>query len=114
MFLLALAGIGAAMGSKRMIETVICLVKWAVHTIGQTVLTVVDFIATALIIAVNAIVAFLPNDPSESPDPIGGPLGMLNYFIPMEFIVGNFGLLMVAWVLYRLYEWLLRWAKAEG
>ena len=97
-----------------MIDTVICLVKWAVHAIGQTMLTVLDFVLSALIIAVNAIVAFLPNDPTSAPQSIGGPLGMLNYFIPMEFIVGQFGLLMVAWILYRLYEWLLRWAKAEG
>lgn len=97
-----------------MIDTIICLVQWAVHAIGQTILSVLDFVISALIIAVNAIVVLLPNDPTDEAQAPGGPLGMLNYFIPMEFIVSQFGLLMTAWIIYRLYQWLLRWAKAEG
>ncbi len=97
-----------------MIESIICIVKWAVHAVGQTMLSVVDFLLTVLIGAVNLLVVLLPNDPTKEPKAIGGALGVLNYFVPMEFIVGQFGVLMVAWILYRLYAWLLRWAKAEG
>ena len=97
-----------------MLNSIWCMVRWAVHEIGQTILTVIDFILTIFIVSVNAVVSLLPNDPTDAPHPIGGALGMLNYFIPMEFIVSQFGLLMTAWILYRVYAWVLRWAKAEG
>lgn len=98
-----------------MLDTIICWIKWAVHAVGQTMLTVVDLILSALILAVNAIVWLLPNDPTGEAGSIdGGILGALNYFVPVGFIVGQFGVIMIAWMLYRLYQWLLRWAKAEG
>lgn len=98
-----------------MLETIICMVKWAVHAVGQTMLTVLDFVLTALIVAVNAVVWLLPSDPTGEGQPLdGGMLGTLNYFIPLGIIVSQFGLIMVAWILYRIYQWLLRFAKAEG
>lgn len=98
-----------------MLETIICWIKWAVHAVGQTMLTVLDFVLSVLIVAVNAVIFFLPKDLTKpSGDLDGGMLGTLNYFVPLGIIVGQFGFIMVAWIIYRIYQWLLRWAKAEG
>lgn len=99
-----------------MIDRIVCLVKWAVHAIGQTILDVLDFLLSVVIQAVNIAISILPNDPTNTDgDAIGGGvLGTLNYFVPLGVIVGQFGLIMTAWILYRLFQWLLRWAKAEG
>lgn len=98
-----------------MLTTIICLVKWAVHAVGQTILAVVDVICTALIIAVNAIVSLLPNDPTQGGGlSSSGILGMFNYVVPLGSIMSEFTLVMTAWILHRIYQWLLRWAKAEG
>lgn len=96
------------------LDSIICTIRWAVAQIGNVMLEVVEFILTALIVAVNAVVSLLPNDPTGEASAPSGAIAIFNYFIPMGAIVGQFSLVMTAWILYRLYQWLLRWAKAEG
>jgi hypothetical protein len=40
-------------------------------------------------------------------------LGLFNYIVPMGAIMVEFGVLMAAWIIYRVLQWALAFAKAD-
>lgn len=98
-----------------MTQDLICWLKWAVHALAQTFLDALDFLLTGAVLLVNLALAVLPAAAVARTDPLDGKmLGTLNYFIPIGMIVSQLGVFIVAWGLYRFYQWLIRFAKAEG
>jgi len=96
-----------------LIETIICYIKWLVVTVWSYGVDVLEMILDVLLGAVGLALSVLPTAELESPSLESGLVGQLNYFIPFGPLMVEFGVVMVAWVVYRLYQYLIRWAKAD-
>jgi hypothetical protein len=95
-------------------EFLICWFKWAVITTWSYAVDAFTLILTAVIAVVNLFLALLPHVALEEPSLDSGLVGHLNYFIPFGPLMAEFGVIMVAWIIYRIYQWLLKFAKADG
>ncbi len=97
-------------------ESLACWIRWLAGTIRNVILESVEFILTIILGAVNAVLSLLPQDPTGG-IPKGGlmnnALDWANYLLPIGPLFAEFSLIMVAWILYRVYQWLLGFAKAD-
>lgn len=78
----------------------------------------VDFfnsIIGALGTVLSAITSFLPGTPFQLLDntPIKNYLGMINYFIPLNYMIATGEAWLVAIAIFYCYQIVLRWIKAE-
>jgi hypothetical protein len=96
-----------------LIETIVCYIRWLVVTVWSYGLDALELVLGVLINAANSALAILPNAAMESPTLESGLVAQLNYFLPFGPLLAEFGIVMVAWIFYRLYQYLLRWAKAD-
>lgn len=93
------------------VDLVICYVTWAVVTLYSYMLDAFKVVLHGLFFAVNAVLWLLPHVAFDDPQMDGGVVGFLNYVLPLGALIAEFTAIMFAWILYRLYEWLLRWGK---
>lgn len=95
-------------------EALRCWIGWLAKTLYYYMIEAVEFVLDAIALAINAVISILPSVERPNIDSIdGGILGMINYVIPLGVIFGWCTLIMICWVLYRLYQWLLAWGKVD-
>jgi hypothetical protein len=87
--------------------------KWLAVTVWSYGLDALELVLGVLIQAVNVALGVLPNAALEKPQLDSGLVANLNYFIPFGPLLAEFAIIMVAWVFYRIYQYLLRWARAD-
>lgn len=96
------------------IDTLVCWIRWAVKTAASYGLDAIEFIFDVFVEALNVMASVLPSDSVDGSGTIdGGILGAVNYVIPLGGITAQFSLLMTAWIAYRVYQWLLGFAKMD-
>lgn len=97
----------------RALDTIVCWIRWLAQGAASYVVDAFEFILSVLIGAVNVALGLLPTmAATERPQLTGGVLGTFNYIIPFSGLALQFGALLVAWVAYRVFQWLLKWGKA--
>lgn len=96
-----------------LIGTVICYISWAVQTVVSYLVDGLAFMLSVLIGAANLALSILPTAVLEAPTVESSLVGKINYFIPIPELMLEFGVVMVAWIFYRILQYLLRWAKAD-
>ncbi len=89
-----------------------CWIRWLAGMFYYYMVEAVEVVLDALALAVNAVLFLLPQVAFDEPDVDSGIVGALNYIVPVGYFVNMFGLIMVAWVVYRIYQWILKWGKA--
>lgn len=97
-----------------LIEVVICYVKWAVLSVWSYGVDAFELVLDIFAAIVNAMLLILPNAVLDEPALDSGLMGNINYFIPFGLLVAEFSTIMMAWIIYRLYQWVLRWGKVEA
>lgn len=94
------------------LETIVCWIKWAVQTAWSYGVDAFELVLSVLINAANVALALLPTaELGGEPNIQNGVLGLFNYVLPVGPLMAEFTLLMTCWILYRVYQWLLKWAK---
>jgi hypothetical protein len=93
-------------------DSLSCWIAWLATTVKSYGIDAVELVITALISAANVFLALLPTFAIDNPQLDTGVVGLLNYVVNVNAILGWFGVLMGCWILYRLYQWALKWAKA--
>jgi len=94
-------------------EALKCWITWLAKSIYYYMVEGVELVIDALAAAANVILGILPSVALPEPELDSGVVGMINFFVPIEVFLSVALAIMVAWVLYRIYVWGLRWAKAE-
>jgi hypothetical protein len=73
-----------------------------------------EFVIDTIAVVINGILSLLPDDPRGSGETVQpAVLGLFNYIVPMGVIMTEFGVLMAAWIVYRVLQWALTFAKAD-
>lgn len=75
---------------------------------------IIDWLFDLLKTALNWVVNLLPDSPftALSNSPIAPYLGMINWIVPLNFIVTTLTAWLTAVSVYYVYSVLLRWVKA--
>lgn len=97
-------------------EALACWIRWLAGTMRKVIVESVEFVLDAILGAVNVVLGLLPQDPTGGiPDDgiVNNALDWANYLLPIGPLFAEFTLIMTAWILYRLYQWLLGFAKAD-
>ncbi len=89
-----------------------CWIAWLVCAMKVAVIESCEFVLTAIVLAINVMLLVLPTFALEEPKMDSGVVGFLNYFIPLTMLTASFTAIMTAWILYRIFQWALKWAKA--
>ncbi len=95
-----------------MFDALRCWIAWLANMIYYYIVESAAFILTMLAGVANLLLGLLPTFAIGRPQLDGPVVGLLNYIVPVGSIVTAFGVLMACWILYRLYQWALKWAKA--
>lgn len=95
-------------------ESLACWIRWLAAELYYYMVEAVEFVLDALLAVVGLLIALLPRVALERPDLDQTVLGIVNYVIPVGEILVAFGVIMMAWIIYRIYQIMLRWAKADG
>lgn len=90
-----------------------CWIQWLAKTLYYYMVEAGEFFIDALGAIVNAVLWLLPTVALPDPNVDSGVLAALNYVLPISLLTGVFSAIMLAWILYRVYQWVLRWGKAE-
>lgn len=85
-----------------------CWIGWLAKTLYSYMIDAVELVLTVIFTAANAVLWLLPTAAIGRPQLDTGVIGALNYILPMGEMVAVFGVLMVAWIAYRVYQWLLK------
>ncbi len=93
----------------RIIDTIICWIKWLAGTMIGGIVQALNFVIQVLADAANAAISLLPDAAIERPELDQGILGAANFFLPMTPLALEAGVLVFAWGLYRIYRYLFRW-----
>jgi hypothetical protein len=96
-----------------LIDTVICYITWAVQTVVSYAVDAVEFMLMVLISAANLALSILPTAALDTPNVEASLIGKINYFIPLPELMLEFSVVMFAWIVYRILQYFLRWAKAD-
>lgn len=94
-------------------DWLVCWIIWAVKTMGSIITDVFTLVIGAIIQAANVALGLLPTFSVGTPTLDGGLIGNLNYFIPFGPLLVEFSAFIGAWILYRIYQYVLKWAKAD-
>lgn len=94
-------------------EALKCWIRWLAKTIYYYGIEAVEFVLDAIAAVINLLLGFLPQAALPDTNLDSGVIGMLNYIVPLDFIVGFSGVVMAAWIVYRIYQWALKWGKVD-
>ncbi len=95
-------------------DSLVCWIRWSVKTAGSYMVDAIEFVIDAIAFVINGVLSLLPNDPRGSGEVVQpAVLGLFNYIVPMGAIMVEFGVLMAAWIIYRVLQWALAFAKAD-
>jgi hypothetical protein len=85
-------------------ETLLCYLRWLADMGLFVIIGAVNLFFGAVAALINAAIAFLPDAAVERPTPDGSWLATINYFIPLGPISVQIGVLITAWIAYRIYR----------
>lgn len=96
---------------QSIIDTLVCYLTWLGNYMYYAVVEAIEFVLDAFLGIIAVILSILPTADLGDPNLDGGALGTLNYFLPVSLMVTTFSTIMTAWIIYLIYQWMLKWAK---
>jgi hypothetical protein len=83
--------------------------------LGNWLIGLLNYIIKGLGSVLTVIFSILPSSPFKYLDnsPIKDYLGIINYFIPLDFIISTGETWLTAIGIYYIYQIVLRWIKAD-
>lgn len=95
------------------LTVIFCYIEWAVISMWSYFIDTVKLMLSVLITAVNLALSVLPTAAIEEVNVEESLIGKINYFIPIPELMAEFTIVMIAWIVYRIWQYLLRWGRAD-
>lgn len=96
-----------------MVDALVCWIKWAAQSTVSYAVDALEFVLNVLATAVNLALSLLPTFAIPPVSVDSGIVGFLNYVLPVSTLFYEFSVLIAAWIVYRIYQWVLAWGKVD-
>lgn len=94
-------------------DSLACWIAWLAQEMWFYFVETLEALLDVLVAVANAIFSVLPTVDLPEPSADGGVVGALNYVVPVDVYLVTATTIISAWIIYKIVEWGLRWAKAE-